>query len=116
MGSSTVSTFRPVAFVNTVSIPRSSAPPPQMYTPLSIKSAANSGSAFSSVAVTVSMIVAMGSWRASRISSLVITIFLGRPETVSLPAISIVNSSCSGAAEPICILTFSALASPMSRL
>ena len=51
-----------------------------------MRSAASSGSAFSSVAVTVSIMEAIGSLRASLISSLVMTIFLGSPEMVSRPA------------------------------
>jgi hypothetical protein len=68
------------------------------------------------VRVTVSMIALTGSWSASRISSLVITVLRGRPEIMSRPRASIDVSSPTGAADPISILIRSAVCSPIIRL
>ena len=87
-----------------------------MTTPLSTKSAASSGGVASSVVLTVSTTPRTGSCRASRISSLVTTTLRGRPFFRSRPRTSIVISRLSGYAEPMPILTFSAVCSPMSRL
>ena len=115
-GSSAIRTSMPVAFWRTTSIPRSSAPPPARTIPLSTRSAASSGSARSSVRVTVSMIALIGSCSASRISSELTTVLRGSPEIMSRPRASMEDSSPTGAAEPISILMRSAVCSPIIRL
>jgi hypothetical protein len=115
-GSSAIRTSRPVAFCSTIGRPRSSEPPPASAMPFSTRSAASSGSAFSSVLVTASMIAPTGSWSASRISALVITVLRGRPEIMSRPRTSIEVSSPTGAADPISILIRSEVCSPIIRL
>ena len=60
------------------------------------------------------MIVVIGSSRAPRISSGSSTTVLGRPDISSRPRTSARNSSSVGNAEPMAILIFSAVCSPMA--
>ena len=85
--------------------------------PVSIISAASSGGACSSVFLIASITCSNGAEIASLISSLVTVIFSGRPVSRFLPLISIVGSFSSVLnAEPIFVLTSSAVRSPISRL
>ena len=79
-------------------------------------SAASSGGVLSSVTFTASTMADTGSSMASRISSVEMTIVLGRPVTRSRPRISACSSSLSGQAEPSAILISSAVRSPSARL
>ena len=79
-------------------------------------SAASSGGVLSRVTFTASTMAETGSSMASRISSVEVTIVLGRPVTRSRPRISAWSSSSSGQAEPRAILTSSAVRSPRARL
>ena len=91
------------------------APPPAKYIPFSTKSAASSGGVFSNVCFTVSIIFAIDSLIASIICDDLIIIFLGNPDTKSLPLISICISVINGVAQPICIFICSAVVSPIDK-
>ena len=75
-------------------------------------SAASSGGVLSRVTLTASTMAATGSSIASRISSVVMTIVLGRPVTRSRPRISACSSSRAATREPRAIFTSSAVRSP----
>ena len=100
----------PVSWARRSGSPLSRAPPPASTMPCSMMSAASSGGVLSRVTFTASTMVDTGSSMASRISSVDVTIVLGRPVTRSRPRISACSSSSSGQAEPRSILTSSARA------
>src|SRR5690606_15285458 len=86
----------PVSWCSRASRPWSSAPPPARQMPLSMMSAASSGGVLSSVTLTASTMACTGSSMASRTSSVVVTMVLGRPVMRSRPRISAWSSSTSG--------------------
>ncbi|MNV56410.1 hypothetical protein D3C71_1486930 [compost metagenome] len=115
-GFSATMTGMPVSRARSLSRLRSSAPPPVSTMPRSIMSAASSGGHFSRVTLTASIMAFTVSFSASEISSEVMVSVLGRPVTRSRPRISIVSAFSSGSAEPMSILSCSAVRSPTIRL
>ena len=83
--------------------------------PLSMISAASSGGVSWNTSL-IALIMSRSSREIARTISFVrISVVRGRPEIKSRPLISILSSSSSGSAEPICIFTSSAVFSPMAR-
>src|SRR5437867_862489 len=93
-----------------------SAPPPARTIPRSAISADNSGGVRSRTTRIELMMILMHSSRASRISSSETMTLLGTPSIRSRPLISIVRGWSNGWADPISILTCSAVRSPIRRL
>ncbi|CDA79651.1 putative uncharacterized protein [Clostridium sp. CAG:242] len=115
-GFSATCTGIPVSLEISWSSPRSSAPPPVRVIPWSMMSADSSGGVRSRVVRIASSTDMTESASASRTSSGCSIMFFGRPSTRFLPLISIGCSSSYGYAEPISILMFSAVRSPIRRL
>src|SRR3954449_7304055 len=89
----------PVSCFSRSSRPRRRAPPPVRTMPRSMTSPESSGGVLSSVVLTASTIWLTGSSIALRISSLLTTIVLGRPETRARPRISACGSAGAGEGE-----------------
>src|SRR5204862_232960 len=106
----------PVSAEGRASRPCRRAPPPVSTMPCSMMSAANSGGVLSRVTLTASTMAETGSSTARLISSVEVTMVLGRPVTRSRPRISACSSSSSGHAEPRAILISSDVRSPRARL
>ena len=113
-GSSAIVTGIPVSSLSNLSKLWSNAPPPDNIIPCSAISAANSGGDFSRAVRTAATMPLIGSERASRISFEFKVNERGTPSTTDLPRTSFSCISCSAYAEPISILTCSAVDSPIS--
>lgn len=119
-GSSATKTGMPVEEAILRSSPGSSAPPPVRTMPCSMTSPDSSGGHSSRVVRTAEMIASTGSSRAARMSRASSRSVWGMPPTFSRPrtvkvALSSSGRSGTGHAEPMAILTSSAVRSPMSR-
>ena len=105
-----------MTWVSSLSMLRSSEPPPDMTMPLSMMSELSSGGVCSRTVRTAATSCWSGISIASITSDDVIGIVRGRPAIRSRPRTSIVSSRSSGSAVPIWILTSSAVRSPTIRL
>src|SRR4029079_6166911 len=106
----------PVNWVRSAAMLRSSEPPPVITIPLSMMSLESSGGVCSSTLRTAVMIWESGASIASVTSPEVIGMVRGRPAIMSRPWTSICIGSGRASAEPMPILTSSAVRSPTMRL
>src|SRR5215212_2350308 len=116
-GSSATCTGTCVSRLRRSSKSLSKAPPPASIIPRSMMSEASSGGVRSRVSRTAAMTASTGTLIASRTSSLVMTMVLGRPVTRSRPLISADSSpSSKRKALPSSIFNCSAVCEPMASL